>query len=54
MEAKIQVLGGKVTNHYTTLVNAMAVHADRPGSRYPCARCRKWKASWRPSCGTTC
>src|ERR1700730_12296143 len=25
MEAKIQVLGGKVTNHYTTLINALAV-----------------------------
>jgi minor extracellular serine protease Vpr len=25
MEAKIQVLGGKVTNHYTTLLNGMAV-----------------------------
>lgn len=25
LEAKIQVLGGKVTHHYTTLVNAMAV-----------------------------
>jgi len=46
MTAKIQVMGGQVTNQYTTLVSAMAVTLDAPSAAL-LRQSPRWRVSRR-------